>query len=235
MTDPFAPRLPLAVQTLQMGDHRVVFIDDFLADPDALVAVAGRSQFQPYPGLAERRGYPGLRAQVPASYSAQLSALMGPLVEQHFGVPAGRTLRKSDCALSLTMLQPDELGPTQRTPHFDASTPHHVAVLLYLFKGDQGGTAFYRHRATGLQQVTPQNREDFLDVYYAELDEQAPPPGYVGPSDDRYELLGTMPARFNRLVIYRGSLLHSGVIDPQQDLGTDPLTGRLTVNSFFDF
>lgn len=235
MTDPFAFRTPLDVQLAQLGDHRVLVIDDLLEDPDAMVAAASRSGFQPYPSLAERVGYPGIRAPAPAGYSAQLTAVMAPLLQQHLGVPAGRPPRKAPCFFSLTTLQPDELGPMQRTPHFDASTPHHVAVLLYLFKGDEGGTAFYRHRATGLQQVTPQNREDFLDAYYAELDTQAPPPGYVYASDDRFELLGTVPARFNRLVVYHGSLLHSGVIDPQKSLDSDPRTGRLTVNSFYDF
>jgi hypothetical protein len=35
-------------------------------------------------------------------------------------------------------------------------------------------------------------------------------------------------------VIYRGSLLHSAIVNPQR-LSRDPRGGRLTVNTFYDF
>ena len=44
-----------------------------------------------------------------------------------------------------------------------------------------------------------------------------------------------MPARFNRLVVYPGSLLHSACIHPVRSLSSDPRQGRLTVNTFYDF
>jgi hypothetical protein len=235
MSEAFAIRMPPDVQSVQVGEHAVVFIDDFLEDPQALVDAARRSAFEPYPGLAERKGYPGLRAPVPADYSARLTALMEPLIRLNFGVPEGLALRKSECAFSLTTMAPEALGPLQRTPHFDASTPHHIAVLLYLCGPEHGGTGFYRHRATGLQQVTADNREPFLDAYYAELNARPPAPRYFDDSDAHFEFLGMMPARFNRLVVYRGSLLHSAVINPARSIDADPRTGRLTANSFYDF
>jgi hypothetical protein len=235
MSEAFAIRMPPDVQSVQVGEHAVVFIDDFLEDPQALVDAARRSAFEPYPGLAERKGYPGLRAPVPADYSARLTALMEPLIRLNFGVPEGLALRKSECAFSLTTMAPEALGPLQRTPHFDASTPHHMAVLLYLCGPEHGGTGFYRHRATGLQQVTADNREPFLDAYYAELNARPPAPRYFDDSDAHFEFLGMMPARFNRLVVYRGSLLHSAVINPARSIDADPRTGRLTANSFYDF
>lgn len=235
MSERFAIRMPPDVQSVQVGGHPVVFIDDFLQHPEALVEAAGRATFVPYPGVAERKGYPGVRAPVPADYSAALTALMEPLIRQNFGVPAGLALRKSECAFSLTTLPPAELGPLQRTPHFDASTPHHMAVLLYLCGPEHGGTGFYRHKATGLQQVTADNREGFLDAYYAELNARPPAPRYFDDSDAHFEFLGMMPARFNRLVVYRGSLLHSAVVNPRLSIDGDPRTGRLTVNSFYDF
>ena len=235
MPEPFALRMPPDVQSVQVGGHAVVFIDDFLQDPQALVEIAGRSAFAPYPGVAERKGYPGVRAPAPAGYSAQLTALMEPLIRLNFGVPESLPLRKAECAFSLTTMPPEELGPLQRTPHFDASTPHHMAVLLYLCGPEHGGTGFYRHKATGLQQITADNREHFLDTYYAELNARHPPPRYFDDSDEHFEFLGMMPAHFNRLVVYRGSLLHSAVVNPQLSIDGDPRTGRLTLNSFYDF
>lgn len=235
MSDAFAIRMPPDIQSVQIGEHQVVFIDNFLENPLAVVEAASQVSFAPYPGVADRKGYPGIRAPVPADYSANLTALMEPLIRLNFGVPEALDLRKSECAFSLTTMQPDELGPLQRTPHFDASTPHHMAVLLYLCDGAHGGTAFYRHKATGLQQVTADNREAFLDTYYAELNARPPAQRYFDDSDEHFEFLGMMPARFNRLVIYRGSLLHSAVVNPQLSLSSDPRTGRLTANSFYDF
>lgn len=231
----FEPRLPPDVQGVQIGGHTVVFIDDFLTDPEALRDAAAASRFEPCPGHTEGKGYPGLRAPAPAAYSAALTALMEPLIRLNFGVPQALPLRKSDCSFSLTTTAPQALGPLQRTPHFDASTPHHMAVLLYLCGPEHGGTAFYRHRATGLQQVTAQNRERFLDIYYDELNAHPPPPRYFADSDAQFEFLGMLPARFNRLAIYPGSLLHSAVVNPSLSLSSDPRRGRLTVNSFYDF
>lgn len=235
MSPPFALCMPPQVQSVRIGEHAVVFIDNFLQNPEALVEIASRSRFEPYPGVAERKGYPGVRAVAPAAYSAALTALMEPLIRQNFGVPEELALRKAECAFSLTTVAPGDLGPLQRTPHFDASTPHHMAVLLYLCNDEHGGTAFYRHKATGLQQVMPESREHFLDVYYDELNAHPPAPRYFDDSDANFEFLGMMPARFNRLVIYRGSLLHSAVVNPQRSLTSNPRTGRLTVNSFYDF
>ncbi|MCY4757261.1 DUF6445 family protein [Pelomonas aquatica] len=230
----FAVRMPPDVRSVQVGGHAVVFIDDFLADPQALADAACRARFEPCAGFDEKRGYPGLRAPVPPAYSECLTALLDPLIRINFGVPDALALKKTPCAFSLTTVAPGDLGPLQRVPHFDASTPHYMAALLYLCDEQQGGTAFYRHRATGLQQITADGRERYGDAVYAELDRQPAPARYFADSDARFELLGVMRARFNRLVVYRGSLLHSAIVNPRR-LSADPRAGRLTVNSFYDF
>ena len=232
---PFAIRMPPQIRSVRLGDHQAVFIDDFLENPQLLVEAACVAQFAPAPGNDERKGYPGVRATIPAGYSHELTALMEPLIRLNFGIPEDLPLRKSECTFSLTTTPPAELGPLQRTPHFDASTPHHMAVLLYLCDEEHGGTAFYRHKATGLQQITRESSERFLDTYYAELNARPPKARYFDASDEHFELLGAMPARFNRLVIYRGSLLHTAVINPALSINGDPRRGRLTANSFYDF
>ena len=196
---------------------------------------AANSQFTPYPGVENRKGYPGIRAQAPIDYSYAITELLEPIIKANFGVPKQLALRKSICAFSQTTMSAEELGPLQRTPHFDASTPHHMAVLLYLCDERHGGTGFYRHNATGLQQITASNREHYLDVYYEEINANRPAQQYFEKSDKQFSFLGMIPARFNRLVIYHGSLLHSACINPSISLDSNPLTGRLTVNTFYDF
>lgn len=235
MEDLFAIRMPPDIRSVAIGEHQAIIMDDFLVYPQHMLELATRSTFSPYPNLESRKGYPGIRAEAPADYSQSIAELLVPLIQTNFGVPEELPMRKSMCAFSLTTLPPSELGPLQRTPHFDASTPNHMAILLYLCDGRHGGTGFYRHNATGLQQITEATREHYLDTYYAEINAARPPQRYYDNSDAQFTLLGMIPAKFNRLVIYPGSLLHSACINPAISLSTDPRAGRLTVNSFYDF
>lgn len=231
----FSIRMPPDVRSVRVGDHQVVLIDNFLEDPRALVEAACASRFEAAPGASQRKGYPGVRALAPADYSSNLTELLDPLIRVNFGVPEALPLRKSACTFSLTTVPPTELGPLQRTPHFDASTPHHIAVLLYLCSELHGGTGFYRHRATGLQQITPETRERYGGIYYEEIERRPPPPRYFDDSDEQFTFLGMVPARFNRLVVYSGGLLHGACINPAASICSDPRKGRLTVNTFYDF
>jgi len=42
-----------------------------------------------------------------------------------------------------------------------------------------------------------------------------------------------VPARWNRMIFYAGTIFHSGEIAHPQLLTDDPRTGRLTLNGFF--
>lgn len=235
MSSPFAIRMPPDIQCVDIGGHSVVFVDDFLQDPQALVALAREARFEAPAGQAERKGYPGLRADAPAAYTQVLTELLDPLIKVNFQVPESLGVKVGLSAFSLTTTPPDELGPLQRVPHFDASTPHYMAALLWLCDERHGGTGFYRHNATGLQRITAENRERYLDACHEELNRGVPAARYFDRSDERYTFLGMLPARFNRLVVYPGSLLHSACINPAVSLSSDPRQGRLTVNTFYDF
>lgn len=234
MSSPFAFRMPPDVRSVTIGGQTVVFIDDFLEDPQALVEAACRSRFEAA-SPQEGKGYPGLRAPAPAAYTEAITELLDPLIKVNFQVPGELPVKVGLSAFSLTTTPPEALGPLQRTPHFDASTPHYMAALLYLCEPTHGGTGFYRHNATGLQRITAENRERYLDAYHEEVNRRPPPARYFDRSDEQFTFLGMMPARFNRLVVYPGSLLHSACIHPVHSLSRDPRSGRLTVNTFYDF
>jgi hypothetical protein len=232
---PFAIRTPPDVQCVDIGGAKVVFVDDFLQDPHALVEAACAGCFEPPANSAEMKGYPGVRAPAPAAYTQALTELLDPLIRVNFGVPESLRIKVGLSAFSLTTTAPEALGPLQRTPHFDASTPHHMAALLYLCDASHGGIGFYRHNATGWQRITADNRERYLDTYHQEVNRRAPLPRYFDRSDEQFTFLGMLPARFNRLAVYPGGLLHSACIHPARSLSRDPRHGRLTVNTFYDF
>jgi hypothetical protein len=218
-----------------VGEHKLLVIDNFLQHPLRMQALACHAAFSPYPGFHEKKGYPGIRAQAPEDYSYELTTFLEPLLKAEFAVPAQLDIRKSICAFSLMTQKPQDLGPLQLTPHFDASSQYHLAVLLYLCGKEHGGTAFYRHNATGLTRITAATREQYLDSYYEELNQQRPQQNYFSDSTELFSKVGFIEARFNRLVIYPGALLHAPYINADLSISSDPLHGRLTLNSFFDF
>jgi len=49
-----------------------------------------------------------------------------------------------------------------------------------------------------------------------------------------FEQIAHVPAAFNRMIVYRRNVLHSGNIAPDFAPSTDPSTGRLSINCFID-
>ena len=59
-----------------------------------------------------------------------------------------------------------------------------------------------------------------------------PTADYVRSDTPLFEQIAAHEARFNRVLIYRGNTLHSGMISADMAFSDDPRTGRLTVNTF---
>lgn len=131
-----------------------------------------------------------------------------------------------EASFSLVTAQPETLAPIQRAPHFDGTDPMQVAVLHYL--ADTDGTAFFRHRRTGIERVTDANADGYID----HARRQQPPATYITGSNDDYEEIGRIEGIAGRLAAYPVGLLHSGLIGADVSLSPDPMLGRLTCNLF---
>jgi hypothetical protein len=219
-----AARVEVALQGLER--QPVIVIDDMLSEPGLWREVAGRARF-----AAIRPFHPGVSTTVPARLAGQLRDELGPLIGATFGldpVPPA-----SSCFLSLVTTPPEALAPIQRLPHVDGLEPERIAILVYLSGADQGGTAFFRQRATGFETVDRGRRERFeaeLDSGLAEHGE--PPAGYMDGDTQLYERIAVYEARPNRGLIYRSHCLHSAAIARDAELAEDAATGRLTLNAF---
>lgn len=227
----------LDMQALYMGNekNKVLCFDDFLANPAQLIDHARQSKFSPYPAAVQRKGYPGVRTAAPADFGDELRGRIGEIIKHEFGIPADANITPLQDALCLMTVPETELGPLQRIPHFDASNPHFFAALLYLCGEEHGGTGFYRHKRTGYESITPERCDHYLDSSYEELNSKKPERRYFSESDDFFIKVGFVPAQFNRLVVYRGCVLHSANILSGISLNPDPDVGRLTANIFFSF
>jgi hypothetical protein len=207
----------------------VIVIDDFHPDPQALVAQAEAHG----PFAATSKFYPGLRAKGTFDYVKRVRLHLRSLIPEVFGPP--HDVVPTECNFSLVTLRPEETIPFQRIPHFDGTEMNTFAVLHYLCQPRHGGTAFYRHRRTGIEVVTPENVHDYARAVDVEVAEQGtPPPGYVNGSTGMFEQIAAYEAVFNRALVYRGTSLHSGSIPADFVPDANPRTGRLTVNTFLD-
>jgi hypothetical protein len=207
----------------------LLVIDNFLAQPERLVKKALTAPFVP-----GGRFYPGIRAKAPPSYEHFLATRLQPLLIEHFGMPQ-RPLRLSMCHYSLVTTPPDQLSPVQRIPHVDSLSPDGFATVHYLFKGQHGGTAFYRHRATGFESLDEQRGPEYFRVLDSQCaGSERPATGYINGDTALFEQIASAEGVYNRMLVYRRNSLHSGAIDAAFVPNANPLTGRLSINSFID-
>jgi len=186
-----------AVQTL-------LVIDDFLADPIKLLDEASKLKF-------ERRSWDAIgaihvsgRSRHTSRLAREIAALAHARVQWHPGSGNYRSLTYRSVKKSRASLY----------VHSDFSM--NFVGLLYLNRPEQchGGTGFFRHRRSGLEgfhdQPAIERAARKLRLGEAELqqlttEDARDPAQWV--ETDRVQM------KFNRLVIYNGSLFHSHLVD----------------------
>jgi len=218
--------LKVSVEYIGLERQPVMIIDDFVQDPRALVFEARARQYGvmgPY--------YPGIRAPVSPGLIDTFVPSIINMAAEIFALK-GR-IRLIEALYSLVTTPPSELKPIQRLPHFDGLEPERIAILHYLCPPECGGTAFYRHKSTGIESLSTERMAE----YSRKLDEDVsreglPGAAYISGSTSIFEQTARFTARYNRALIYRGSILHCA--DPAVDarLAVTPDVGRLTVNTF---
>ena len=211
---------------LPVGQDRVpvLIVDDLLSDAEAIAEVARGLAYGP-PG---RAGYPGLNADIDQAFAAAFLTLLRPPLQSVFGVPAGAPLACNGY-FGLVCTPQSELKPYQAVPHVDTTQPRSLAILWYLCDEAFGGTGFFRHRATGVETLTGDRQAAYEVALRTEMADRVP--AYPCADDPAFELIGQAEAKFNRMLVYPGNLLHSGLVAPGR-LSADPAVGRLTANLF---
>lgn len=224
------PRASASLMLVGNDREPVLQLDGLMRDPRAMVEYAAREgNFAPAWGPAG--GYPGLRAPAPLDYVESVARALDPLVREAFGLGNVR-LASADCNFSLVTQPAGDLVPAQRVPHIDTTYPLQFAFLHYLCAAQAGGTALYRHRATGYEAITPERLPRYDAARAAEGE---PPPGYIAADTLHFEQTAAFDAAFDRLLVYRSRVLHSGRIAPDALLSEDPRRGRLTANIFLSY
>lgn len=209
----------------------VVVIDEFSGNANRLIDIA--VDLAPYASQANY--YPGLRRVIASgdgaadAYVVETCKRAAPFIGGAFDIEDFDLIEAS---FSMVTTDPAKLRSPQRAPHFDTTDQKHLALLHYLHVPEGSGTAFYRQRSTGIERVTKSNLDQFVRAAKEEAAKLRPDSGYIHGSDDFFEQIGAVEAVPDRMIIYQGSLLHSGIIPPGMNFSSDPREGRLTANLF---
>ncbi|MES2057704.1 MAG: DUF6445 family protein [Pseudomonadota bacterium] len=203
----------------------LVVIDNFASDPESLRAAAIATEFGP-----AAHHYPGIRAPLPAGYLPVQQEIIAAALRETFGSDRAKVI---DASFSIVTTPPADLTIRQRLPHCDAFAEERIALLHYLAPEGGEGTAFFRHRSTGFETINDARAPIYFDQLDAELRfGNIPPPGYIAGDTALFEQTMLAEARYNRALLYRSYVLHSGALTPGSSLSPDPATGRLTITGF---
>jgi Family of unknown function (DUF6445) len=200
----FSDKIQIDFQALGEGLVCCV-IDNALTDPDALVrfATKARASFV----TAQPDGDPGLELLMANAFTEKVGDFFRRHVRNLFDA---RRAVGSRSQLSLATAPSESARKLAGiVPHrFGSTLPVNQCIAkceLYLFQDETlGGTGFYRSKSDAIM-ATP----------------------------DAFERMSTLPARYNRMVFFDGSILHASQLPSGEKLSTEPAKGRLTLEAYF--
>lgn len=190
---------PFATKAAFAGDAEILISDGFLADPAAARQDALSADFIDWQGHDGQIYKRVCLKPVPGLVEA-IERVYGPV--EVFG---------QGYRLNFAGEMPNQ------SIHSDLGWGTHAAVV-YLCEGP-GGTAFWRHKATGADRIQPGDHELFEAI------------GSDWESEQAWQMVGTAELAFNRGVLYDNALFHSR--HPFEAFGADAHNGRLIAVAFF--
>jgi hypothetical protein len=221
------------IQTVLLANGKsVCVIDDFLQDPQAVANLAQVSlqQFKVPPG----HPYPGPQLDLSDEVCQQLDAYF----QQHCRAPLGAGAALGTYGRFSRVTQDSAtLDARQRICHRDdshlAPGQQMSALVHYLFEDERlGGTVFFRSLMSDQDTQTFFRDATSLDggAFGSKYGIGA---NYMTQSSRYFEVIGRVPAKWNRAIFYDGGIFHSGDIQWSPSAGYQAGLGRLTVNAFF--
>lgn len=219
--------------------NQVQIFDDFLPNPESFRQKALRSAYQ------------DLKSPDGETYR-RVCPIPGRLVEGALGRVLGFPVEVSLFGESLAVLRCNFRGEAPNQSIHADSLYSSLAGVLYLNHDDQarGGTAFWKHRATGLtawptsdQELTDAGLDVTMPGLTLQQAQELVSADWEAPS--KWIMVGMAPMKRGRLVVYPTSMFHSrwigkllepdDEIDPHdfEGFGDTLETGRLIMAVFF--
>jgi hypothetical protein len=189
-------------------------VDSFTPYPDAVRAsalAAGFGTWRPNKGEVGSSIYEGM------GFWGDHAMMVAPLM-QHMGIPIvpnSMFFRVTNADTEAAYI------------HSDREMGDFTCVAYLSDHGDEEtGTAFYRHRRTGMSRMPSFEEMRSDPENFARLKEEM-----VRGSEEDWERIGFVAGRFNRGVIFEAPLFHSRV--PRHGFASTPEEGRLVWAAHF--
>lgn len=215
------------VEKIGRDGVQIVRVADFFKQPGLVFEGAVTHQY-----ARINPHYPGVRAEVEPELLQRLCQAVSELVAEQTQSPTKTWIGQA--WYSMVTVPKEQLTPIQRLPHFDGFDENQLAVMIYLNHTGHGGTAFYRQKTTGFERVTEARFPDYkADLENSVRTKGLPPAKYITDGAPHFEQTADLGATHNSLILYPGTALHSGLIENDAPLSSDPKLGRLTINGFF--
>jgi hypothetical protein len=211
-----------AVETTHVGRREIAVsrVSNVFRNPEAVAALGFAQSYSRDDG----NFYPGMRVPVPLDFSPSLGAWLGRVLQCEFV--------RATSYFSVVTTASADLLPIQRIPHYDSTDPTLSAAVIYLCDSRFGGTSFYRHRKTGLEEITQDNHKNYQLALDHELRLYGPPQReYVNGDTPLFERIHSNPLQFNSAIVYPGRMLHAGNISPVFTPPRSKDEWRLTITS----
>jgi hypothetical protein len=206
----------------------VSMIDNVLHDPEGVAALGFAQSYAP-----DRSNlYPGLRAPMTESFSTAFRAWLTPILQRNGMLEGSRAIHRDSSFFSVVTTASTDLLPIQRIPHYDSTDPNLFAAVIYLCDTRFSGTSFYRHRKTGYEEITEENRNNYQLALDSDMRQHgAPQREYINGDSLLFEVIFSNELKFNSAIIYPGRILHAGNIQRQFNPPKDKSEWRLTVTA----
>ncbi|HEY1078975.1 MAG TPA: DUF6445 family protein [Bdellovibrio sp.] len=196
----------------------VIVIDDFYQNPDAVRDLALSAEYKDVTQL----NYPGYQS-IKAYSSDALTSKFADILGRRLDIdPAKHTFGKFRIMLK-------ETGSRLKV-HLDGFSDWTGVLYLNPEKSCEGGTAFYRHRATGLDGRVSIDKVNQLGFdSWNSLEKSIIEPDTMRMEAWEEQMYVAM--KFNRLVLFKGNeMFHCHT----HSFGLGKLDGRMTQNFFFN-
>ncbi|WP_057830495.1 DUF6445 family protein [Colwellia sp. TT2012] len=206
-------------------------IDDFLLSADSVMHFAKNiAYFNPM--HADNSYYPGVRDNMPEPYIRLLQAFFQQSIMPKLAGRKQCSVIVHKSLISLVTCPPSQLLTEQKMPHVDSCKSSEYAFVHYLSGPELGGTSIYRYIPKNIVELNQQDEiilDDMLKEVSANLPEHN---GYITNSTSLFEQVLKVEAKFNRLVIYQGNLLHGANLTSKESYSGDTTNGRFSITSF---
>lgn len=195
-----------------MIEDKYTVVDDFCEAPDVAVAsvmAAGFGTWKPNKGEIGSSVYEGM------GFWGYHSMLLAPLM-----AAVGNVIVPNSMFFRYT-----NEGMEKAYIHSDRETGNYTCVAYLSEHEDEYGTAFFRHKPTGLIEMPSFQEMKDLGIMESLSEDM------ISRDPDKWEQIAYVQGKYNRALIFEAPLFHSRV--PVEGFGTGEQDGRLVWVSHF--